>query len=203
MRGFELLFQINSKTRRRLVSNVFISILHSIRSKIDKNELQRIGKQAIGQKKFMSSSMFAGLFDALKKRVLFDSFQILESNVQEEKLREKAYTIMERLFLKRLGQSLLEIKKASHDSLAEKAGYCEGSVVLFRFFYRRAIQEKSCFFHAGKELFEDYKKNIPSSAKKAQLIKSPSLVFEISQNFKIAYQILGLLTRKKISDSFR
>lgn len=180
-----------------------IAILHSIRSKIDKQELRRIGQKAQDHRSTMTATMFAQFFESLKRKSLEGAFQNIEVCSQRAHLRQRAYLILERLCAKRVGVAYLTLKKAGQDSLAEKASYCEGALVLFRFFYRRTIQEKSFFFHAGKQMFEEDRKNAPSSAKKAKLIKSPSLVLEISQNFKIGYQVLGMIARKKIQDSFR
>lgn len=151
----------------------------------------------------MTSSLFADFFEGLKRKKISSAFQLLELNTQQSILRSKALSILEQLFARRLSYSILVLKRAGHDSFAEKAGYCEGAVVLFRFFYSKAIQEKSYFFQLGKHYYEENKKNIPSSAKKASLIKSPSLVLEISQNYKIGYQVLGMIARKKLTDSFR
>lgn len=151
----------------------------------------------------MSASAFSEFFAGLQRKHLIEAFNKIESYSEKNQLRSRAYSILEDLCKRRVTTAYYHFKKAGQDHLADKASYCEGAVILFKFFYRRSMQEQSSFFHEGKRLYDDDRKNIPSSAKKAKLIKSPSLVIEISQNFKIAYQILGLLARKKLNDSFR
>lgn len=183
---------------------VLIAILHSIRSKIDKNELKGIDSRLNDQKKLTSSLMAGQIIDGLIQSRKSEAFSCLESYSQRWALQHKGVEFLANLFAKKLKTTMVMIYR-SGTSVRESANsnLVQGFIAMDRFFLKQSLHFQYNFFMEGKKLFEEDRGRIPSSAKKAKLIKSPSLVVEVTQNFRYGFLELSQLVEKKMFAAFK
>lgn len=149
----------------------------------------------------MAATILGESISSVQKKQLFAAFGCIESFAENTRLRLTALRALDSLVANRRSVVFGGLKKRYFKGETNSTCSYEATVILLNFFYRRQLQEKSNFFYSGKHLFESQCKNILGSDR-ARLVKSPSLVMQVSQNFMIASQILSLIARNKVADSF-
>jgi hypothetical protein len=183
---------------------VLIAILHSIRTKIDKNKLIGIEDKATTQKKITSALVAGQIIETCIQSRLSGCFSSIEHFSHVSYFQNKGMEALAKLFNRKLRNGLVVLSRAG-DALvgSERSNFLTGSMVLDRFLLVRALRFKYSFFSEGKRLFEEDRSRIPNSARKSKMIKSPSLVMEVTQNFRYGFRELSQVVDKKIFEAFK
>lgn len=188
----------------RQISAVLIATLLSIRSRIDKNELRGIDNKATTQKKLTSALIAGQIIDTLIQTRLAGAVSSIEAFSQSNNLQMRGVEALSRIFQRKLKKTMMVLSKAD-DALMGVGGtsFLAGYMVIDRFLLVRNLQLKYSFFNEGRRLFEEDRARIPSSARKAKMIKSPSLVVEVTQNFRYGFLEINQLVEKKLLAVFK
>lgn len=203
MCGVGKIVGVVDRAKIRQLGGVFICILHSIRSKVDPKALKTLHSEHLESKAAIFNSSLELSLDSIRLRLLFETFSHLESSARTNFLRELSFTKLASMTQSRLRNSFKVLHSLTCDHLATRDHVCQGTFVLYKFFYNKHLQLKNQFFTAGKQLFELEKKSSPPSGRKSLLVKSNSMIAEASQNYMFAMQALQELFARKIESYYK
>ena len=147
--------------------------------------------------------MLVSIAENLLHKTKSDAFAAVEEKAFQFRLQQAALLSTADL----MDSKILKHYRTMFKQLAPKkqsdGHFLQAYMILFKFIYRRNLQQKIEFFNAGKRLFEIEKASNPNSGSKPMMVKSNSLIFQTSQNYFYGLEATTNIFSRKFTDYFK
>lgn len=162
-----------------------------------------VKQMAKERQKSTAASMACELLKSFIEKKKSEAFSNIEKYGERVELQHSGVVSLIRIFQRRTKIGMICLSKVGQQMEAERSHFVQAVMMINRFFIMKNMQSKFIFFNEGKRLFELNAMKTPAGGKKPKLFKSPSLIVEVSQNYKFGFTFLTQFFDKKKFGHFK